>query len=412
MDLQINSGRIAAELNQLATFSDAPEPAVTRVVFTPVDLKAREYIKDLSKAARLDIREDAVGNLFARWAGTDANAPAVATGSHIDAIPHSGRYDGTVGVIAGLEAIRGLQASGFRPRRSIELLMFTSEEPTRFGIGCLGSRLLAGVLDASCGRVLRDKDGITVDEARTAAGFGGDLNAVRLNPGCYSAFVELHIEQGPLLERQNIAVGIVTSIAAPASLRISIEGEGGHAGAVLMPYRHDAFLAAAEIALAVEQAAKDTGAIDTVATCGVCQVFPGAVNSIPSRATLEIDVRDIERARRDDVLANIKSAVEEVATRRGVRIRQEIINADNPARCDAGILTALVEAANANRISYQEMVSRAYHDSLFMAQIVPTAMLFIPCRNGWSHRPDEYASVEDIARGATVLAHALAALSV
>ena len=291
------------------------------------------------------------------------------------------------------------------------MLIFTSEEPTRFGIGCLGSRLLAGLLDASSGRSLIDKEGITLDEARTRAGFAGNLNGVRLDSGHYSAFVELHIEQGPLLEQQNIAVGIVTSIAAPATLRVSIEGEGGHAGAVLMPDRHDAFLAGAEIALAVERAAKGTGAIDTVATCGVCHVFPGAVNSIPSRVALEIDVRDIERPRRDAVLESIKSAVEDVASRRGVQVRQETINADNPARCDAGVLMALAGAARANQVSHREMISRAYHDSLFMAQIVPTAMLFIPCRNGWSHRPDEYASVEDIATGTAVLARALAALS-
>ena len=402
---------IESELEQLATFSEAEPPVVTRVVFTDADLRARSYVKSLAQAAGLTIREDAAGNTFFRWTGMDPSLPAVATGSHIDAIPNAGRFDGTVGVLGGLEAIRALQASGFKPRRSIELVMFTAEEPTRFGVGCLGSRLLAGVLDASAGQHLRDKQDRTLDEVRTAAGFAGPLDSVRLAPGHYSAFVELHIEQGPLLEREGIPIGIVTGIAAPASLRIAIEGEGGHAGAVLMPDRHDAFLAAAEIALAAEAAAKNTGAIDTVATAGVCEVFPGAVNSVPSRATLMLDIRDIDGSRRDSVVRAVGRTCQETAARRGVTIRSETINADDPAICDPATVATLVKAAEKQTLPWRKMVSRAYHDSLFMSRLAPTAMLFIPCRNGYSHRPDEFASAEHIWQGVAVLAEALRLLS-
>src|SRR5579871_4372181 len=269
MKLEIDSGLLSAELQTLAGFSDAPAPAVTRIVFSEQDRRAREYVKGRCLAVDLRVREDAVGNTFARWEGSDPALPAVGTGSHIDAIPFSGMYDGTVGVLGGLEAIRALQRSGFRPRRSIELLMFTSEEPTRFGIGCLGSRLLSGSLDVETARRLEDRDGKTLEAVRREAGFGGSLEDIRLPPNYYEAFVELHIEQGPLLERQQIPLGVVTAIAAPATLRITIEGEGGHAGAVLMPDRRDAFTAAAEIALAVEAAAKGTGAIDSVGTCEI-----------------------------------------------------------------------------------------------------------------------------------------------
>lgn len=402
---------IEAELDQLATFSEAEPPVVTRVVFTEADLRARRYVKALALAANLTIREDAVGNTFFRWTGEDPSLPAVATGSHIDAIPNAGRFDGTVGVLGGLEAIRKLQASGFKPRRSIELVMFTAEEPTRFGVGCLGSRLLAGVLDASAGERLRDKQGRTLNEVRAAAGFTGSLDSVRLAKGHYSAFVELHIEQGPLLEREGIPIGVVTGIAAPASLRITIEGDGGHAGAVLMPDRHDAFLAAAEIALAAEAGAKNTGSIDTVATAGVCDVFPGAINSVPSRATLMLDIRDIDGLRRDSVIQAIDTAQREIAARRGVTIEVETINADDPASCDPRIVAALVEAAERQKLPWRKMVSRAYHDSLFMSRLAPTAMLFIPCRNGYSHRPDEFASPEHIAQGAAVLAETLRSLA-
>ncbi len=221
----------------------------------------------------------------------------------------------------------------------------------------------------------------------------------------------MHIEQGPLLEREGIPIGVVTGIAAPASLRINVEGEGGHAGAVLMPDRHDAFLAAAEIALAAEAAAKKTGSIDTVATAGVCEVFPGAVNSVPSRAMLMLDIRDIDGSRRDAVVSAIKRSCQETAARRGVRIETETINADDPAICDPRTVAALVEAAEKQKLPWRKMVSRAYHDSLFMSRLAPTAMLFIPCRNGYSHRPDEFASAEHIAQGARVLAETLRSLA-
>ncbi len=407
MKLRIEKERLAQELDQLGAISSEPPPVVTRIVFTEADLRARLFVKELCSEAGLNIREDAVGNTFARWIGSEPQLAAVGTGSHIDAIPNAGRFDGTVGVLGGLEAIRALQRSGFHPRRSIELLIFTSEEPTRFGLGCLGSRLLAGTMRTP----LTDSDGLSLDQVRHNAGFTGELASVPLARDYYSAFIELHIEQGPLLEREAIDVGIVTAIAAPATLRIEIEGEGGHAGAVLMPGRRDAFLAAAEIALAVEAAANASGAIDTVATTGVCDIFPRAVNSIPSRARMEIDVRDIDGARRDATLKLIKDAAREAAARRGVTVKQELLNADLPGACAPAVIAALEQACIAHGATHRLMISRAYHDSLFMSQIVPTAMLFIPCRGGVSHRPDEYSSPEAIARGALILAEALSQLS-
>jgi len=398
-------------IEELAAISDAAAPAVTRVVFTGTDLRARAFLTGLCVEAGLTVRADAVGNTFARWSGSDPGLPAVATGSHVDAIPNAGAYDGTVGVLGGLEAIRRLRRDGFTPRRSIELIIFTAEEPTRFGIGCLGSRLLSGTLDEPTAARLWDADGRSLDEVRTAAGFTGPLSSVRLEPGSYHAFVELHIEQGPLLEQQGLDIGAVIAIAAPASLRVRIGGSGGHAGAMLMPERHDALLAAAEIALAVERAALATGSIDTVATTGVCQVFPGAVNSVPSRATLEIDVRDVDGTRRDAVLTAIRQAADATAVRRGVTVTLEPINADPPAACAPDIVDTIIQACDRRGLRHQRMISRAYHDSLFMSRIAPTAMIFIPCRGGVSHRPDEYASPDQIARGVDVLADTLLELS-
>jgi ureidoglycolate amidohydrolase len=416
MNIAIDQERLTAEIDTLAAFSEAEAPAVTRIVFTPTDLKARAWMKARCEEAGLIVRQDAVGNTFARWAdsesfGSDSQAAAVGTGSHIDAIPNAGKYDGVVGVLGGLEAIRALQRAGFRPKHAIELLIFTSEEPTRFGIGCLGSRLLSGTLSADAARKLTDTDGATVEEVRRSAGFAGSLEEVQLRKGYYKAFVELHIEQGPILEREHKPLGVVEKIAAPASLRVTVEGSGGHAGGVLMSDRRDALCAAAELILALEHAARTSGAIDTVATVGMCDVFPGAVNSIPARVRFSVDVRDTDLGRRDGVIHALEQTCRETSNKRKVAIHSELLNADAPATCDPAIVAALGESCKVHGFDFLKMTSRAYHDSLFMSRIAPVAMLFIPCRNGYSHRPDEYASPEDIARGALVLAETLARLA-
>lgn len=407
----IASAAVQARLDQLATYSDAPAPAVTRILWSAADLQARRYIKQLCAALGLQVREDALGNLFARWQGTAPELPAVATGSHIDAIPNAGMYDGTVGVIGALAAIEALQQAGFTPHRAIEMLLFTAEEPTRFGIGCLGSRALAGVLTPPQLQQLADGAGTPLDTLRHAAGYTGDLAQVALPAGHYAAFVELHIEQGPLLERAGVPIGVVERIAAPSSLHITLTGEGGHAGAVLMPDRHDALLAAAEIALAVEQAALHSDSPDSVGTTGVLQIAPGAVNSIPAQARLEIDVRDTNLAARDQVLAAIEAATRTICQRRGVQYDYHVLNADPPALCAPELVAVVEQAAARLALPVQRMVSRAYHDTLFMARLCPVTMIFIPCRKGYSHRPDEYAAPEAIAQGVAVLAHTLATLS-
>jgi ureidoglycolate amidohydrolase len=408
---EVDIDRVMTELDALAGRSDAPAPAVTRVLYTDADIAARALIKDLCTEAGLAVREDPIGNTFARWEGLRPDRPAVGTGSHTDAIPHSGRFDGTVGVLGALEAIRALERSGFRPSRSIELLMFTSEEPTRFGIGCLGSRALCGSMSADQMAALRDSEGRGFEEVRRAAGFAGALTAVRLPEGYYSAFVELHIEQGPILEREGIPIGIVTAIAAPSAMRVTWEGEGGHAGAVLMPGRRDALCAAAEAVLAVEAAATAGGSPDTVATTGVCRVHPGAINSIPDRVTLEVDIRDIDLAARDRVIAAVRAAVDEIAARRRVRARVESLNADPPAAMAGAVVEAITAACAAIGLASRPMISRAYHDSLFMARVAPTGMIFIPCKGGISHRPEESSEPGEIKRGIEVLALALARLA-
>ena len=353
MQILIDAARLRSELDTLATFTHA-EPvahgtAVTRIVFSDDDLRARTWLKSIATEAGLSVREDAVGNTFFRWEGTEPQLAAVATGSHIDAIPPAGMYDGPVGVRGGLEAIRALQRSGVRPRRSIELVLLTSEEPTRFGIGCLGSRLISGTLDAARADGLRDvhspakddADRSTLAQVREAAGFKGSLADVRLSKGYYHGWVELHIEQGPLLEREGLPIGIVTSIAAPSGYRFTIGGFGGHAGALLMPDRKDALCAAAELILSLERHALATGAIDTVATVGTCEVYPGVVNGVPSKVVLQADVRDTDPVRREGVMQAVRKDCDGIRQRRGVTITEEQVNADAPTDCSPQIMKML-----------------------------------------------------------------------
>ncbi len=404
-------------IDELAAVSEAPAPVVTRVLFSDADLAARRLVVGWCREAGFTTRTDAAGNIFARWEGADPALPPVATGSHIDAIPNAGRYDGVVGVLGGLAAMEALQRSGLRPRRAVELIVFTAEEPTRFGLGCLGSRIMGGALDPAAADRLADGEGKTFAQWRSEAGFDGDLAGVRLEPGHYAAFVELHIEQGPVLEREGLDVAVVERIAAPAALRVRLTGEGGHAGAVLMPERHDALLAGAEIALAVEAAAKTSASPDAVGTTGVFRVGPGAINSVPAWAELEIDLRDTDLQSRETMRASVERAVAEVSGRRGITFEINTINADPPAVCDAGLIEKIcaqieeIRRSRRGRCSSRKLVSRAYHDTLFMARVCPATMIFIPCRGGVSHRPDEYASPEAIETGATVLAAALAELA-
>jgi ureidoglycolate amidohydrolase len=294
--------------------------------------------------------------------------------------------------------------------------MFTSEEPTRFGISCLGSRLMAGSEELA--RSLKetvDNQNVSFFDAADSAGYKmhpEELHNVFLKKDDYFAFVELHIEQGPILEKEGIKIGVVTAIAAPASIKVEFEGNGGHAGAVLMPARNDAGLAAAELALAVEKHVLESGSIDTVGTVGILQLHPGAINSIPSKSHVEIDVRDIDEKRRNNVIEKVHQSAIEISKNRGVLLSEfKIINQDPPALSDKSVISAMEFAAKQLNLEYKLMISRAYHDSLFMARISPMGMIFIPCYKGYSHKPEEYASPEDMANGVKVLALAMARLS-
>ncbi len=411
MTFEIDGARVSEELDALARYSDQPAPAVMRVLFTKTDLAGRAYVRGLAERAGLTVRVDPVGNAFYRLPGSEADAGVVGTGSHIDASPNAGKYDGTVGVLGGIAALAAIRKAGLVPRRSIEVIAFTSEEPTRFGIGCVGSRLMSGALKPEQVASLQDAEGRSFEEARAEAGFVGSLSDVRLADGYFAKFVELHVEQGPILEAQSTQIGVVTAIAAPSSYELKVRGEGGHAGAVLMNERRDALCAASELVLAIESAAREVGGLDTVATVGKLEVHPGAVNSIPAEVVMTLDLRDTDLVRRQTVFSAVLERVRAMSTVRGVEVAIRTINEDAPCVSDDAIVRAIETSCETLRLSHRRLVSRAYHDALFISRVAPTGMIFVPSKAGVSHRPDEYTSAEEIARGAAVLASTLYSLA-
>ena len=242
-DLRVLPEDIVKQIEELGSLSDTVPPSITRILYSENDVRAREYVKGLMTKAGLSVREDPIGNIYGRLEGEDPSLPAVVSGSHTDAIPQSGKYDGVLGVLGAIEALRALKESGVKLKRSVEALMFTSEEPTRFGLSCIGSRAMCGRLDQSTLDSLRDANGTSFLDACHSANYGKGLSTAQIleqsfiTKGGIHAFVELHIEQGPLLEADTLDIGVVTAIAAPASLEVSLHGNGGHAGALLMPFR-------------------------------------------------------------------------------------------------------------------------------------------------------------------------------
>ena len=417
--IRVDEQRLVDQLGHLARFSDDPNPAVTRILFTENDVLARKYIISLMKDAGLDVHFDAMGSIVGTWMpeGSDPTQAPVMTGSHCDAIPLAGSYDGTVGVLGGIEAVRALKSSGFVPNRPIQVIMFTSEEPTRFGLSCISSRAMAGALSPEQLARVKDSSGVGFMQAAHDAGYQPDgiqseADIIK-NVSTYSisSFVELHIEQGPELEASNVDVGVVTAIAAPSAFYVSFKGDGGHAGALLMPDRHDASLAAAELALEVEKAVLSTGSRDIVGTVGKWKISPGAINSVPRSAELEIDIRDPDPDRRSKVILRVKEAAEKIASRRGVEYTFKTLSLDPPAISSSRIVEIVESAASEYNLSSMRMISRAYHDSLFMAQISDMGMIFIPSKGGKSHRPDEFTAPHLIRQGVTVLAYTLGELA-
>jgi hydantoinase/carbamoylase family amidase len=403
---------IGDQLQQLARLNDDPEAGgITREVFTPTYMLANELVADLMRDAGLEVRVDAFGNLRGRWPGRDQSASAVLTGSHIDTTLNAGAYDGVLGVLGAIEALRALRAGDWEPDRSVEVIAFAGEEP-RFGSGCIGSRALTGSLTRAELDSMHDRHGVTIAGAMRGVGLDPDrVGEVRLDFDSVYAFVELHIEQASVLETAGVSIGAVTHIAAPHDLLVRITGAPAHAGATPMALRRDAFAGAAEAAVELERLARTSPSGSTVATIGVVNVQPGAINVIPGEVELQVDVRDVDLEARTAVVDGFVGALDEIAARRGLEVAVETITLDRPAICSPVVVEAVRGACEELGEPFLDVISGAYHDAMVLGAHVPMGMIFVPSVGGISHSPLELTSAEDIDRGVRVLAATLRRLA-
>ncbi len=404
--------RLEDWIERLAAFNADPAAGgVTREVYEPEYRKAGRYVTSLMEEAGLEVREDAFGNIYALWEGTDPRAPRVLTGSHFDTTLNAGKYDGSLGVLGAIDAVHRLRTAGMDPRRGIDVVAFAGEEP-RFGLGCIGSRAAVGELTRPDLDRLRDRNGTSLATALTGAGLDPDrLGEAQLEAELYSGFLELHIEQGATLETAGVPVGVVTHIAAPHDLRVLLHGAAMHAGATPMNLRRDALAGAAEAMVELERLAGTSPSGTTVATVGVLRARPGAINVIPGEVEIEVDVRDSDEAVRTQVVEDFLAAIGAIASRRGLELSHEVIARHAPAACDEPIVGAVRRACTDLGVDFLEMASGAYHDAMVLNSVMPTGMIFVPSVGGISHSPLEYTDPGDISRGVDVLARALAHLA-
>ena len=393
--------RLAADLRALEAFT-RPDRPYTRRAFSDEDRAARQWLAGQMAEAGLAPTIDAAGNQIGRRAGS-GSAPALMVGSHLDTVEAGGRFDGIAGVLAGLEVARCLAASGHRLTHPLEVVNFTCEEPSDFGLSTIGSRAMSGKLDAATAARLRDREGRTLAGAiDTVGGRGAELDAARRGPGDVARYLELHIEQSVSLDRAQIPVGLVTAIAAPSRYRVAVRGRQDHAGGTPMADRRDAAAAAAELVLLVERLAREAGR-GMVGTVGFLETRPNMINIVPGEADLLVDFRGIEPEAIAETLARFEAGTAEIAARRGVGIEWTSLMRDAPLTVAPDMVTAAEAAARAVGTPWRRVTSGASHDANHVARLCPIGLLFIPCRDGRSHCPEEWAEVEHLAIGTRVL---------
>ena len=387
--------------------------ALTRRYLTPAHKATLEKLEEWMAEAGMSARLDAAGSLIGRYEGTKENAPALVIGSHVDSVRNAGFYDGPLGVMLGISCVQTLHARKKRFPFAIEVVAFGDEEGSRFPSSMLCSNVFSGEVERDLRKVergsgkdetlLRDEAGVSLAEAMEA--FGLDLEKIgdaRRTPDEVFAYLEAHIEQGPVLETEGLPVGAVTGIAGQARVKVRIDGMAGHAGTTPMNLRHDALAAAAEAMLAIEARAKE-GPTGLVATVGVLQSGPGATNVIPGRAEFTIDIRAPEDAIRDKATADIEKALGDICKRRGVALGFEVVQTLAAAPCDPKLTSMLADGIVDLGIHPRLLQSGAGHDAMVMSRLCPTAMIFIRCEKGISHNPAENIDPADADVAARVM---------
>lgn len=400
--MSINLQRIRDLIQKLANISSVPNE-LTRLAFTQEDERAHDLIIDLCRQYDLSIKRDSIGNLFIRKVGKEDHLPVVAFGSHLDTVVNAGKFDGPLGVVAGLEILLQLCEQGMQTRYPLELIIFTCEESSRFNFATLGSKVMCDITNQEKLKQLRDKQGKSLAEAMAEVGMDFSLvNQAKRHAKEFKCFFELHIEQGPRLENEHKTIGVVSGIAAPIRGIVKIHGQADHSGATAMHYRHDALLGGAELALALEQAAIHAGH-STVATVGNLTAKPGVMNVVPGYCELLVDIRGTNAQARNSVLDVLQKEMEKTAKKRGLSVEFQLISQDNPILLDKEMIAQIKHATESLGYSYEIMPSGAGHDAMHMATLCPTGMIFVPSHLGISHNPLEFTEWQDIEAGVKVL---------
>ncbi|GAB0105192.1 Zn-dependent hydrolase [Nocardia sp. JMUB6875] len=403
--------RLMAMIEAIAELSDSPATdteaaGVTRLAWTPTERRAHDLVAGWYRDLGLRVWTDAVGNTLAELPGR--RAAALGTGSHLDSVPRGGRFDGIAGVVAGVEVARLLVENAVPLEHSVRFVAFTAEEGARFGQACLGSKAVAGLLDESALTTLRDADGVSVAQAMRQVGLDPTrLAEARWSARDWVAFLELHVEQGSVLESAGIPVGVVDLVSGSTRLALEVHGRATHSGSTPMALRADALAATAEIVLLAESIATDARHRGTRATVGVLRVEPGSLTTIPGRTSFTLDIRDVDSDRQRATINEILSRATEICDRRGVALTARPIGDSSPVVLPIRLRRAVARACADAGLPYRVLNSGASHDCQMVNRVVPAALLFVPSRGGLSHVPEEWTEPDDLAVGTRVLLHAL-----
>ena len=399
----IHAGRLNDNLQVLGRIGKIGSTGVSRLAHSPEDKEAVLHVKKYMDQIGLKTEIDQFGNLIGRMDGVANDSPALVIGSHIDSQPYGGRYDGALGVIGAIEVLETLRDKGIKPEIPIVIYAFADEEGSRFNKGLFGVRGMLGKLEE--GELERsDKNGMTRREALIE--FGCDPSKFQeslIDPSTIAAFLELHIEQGPVLEAKDEPVGIVTGISGPLWLTVEMEGLAGHAGSVPMPMRQDALVGAAKVIVKLNELAQEVPEAPTVSTVGSLQVFPDSRNIIPEKVTFTVDLRDIDESRRDQIEQVLLQELEKIAVEHSLSYKVSEDTRNEPRFCNENIMQIMREESAEMNLTPPELMSGPFHDSLEMSYVCDYGMIFVRSKDGISHNPKEYSSPEDIALGVELL---------
>jgi N-carbamoyl-L-amino-acid hydrolase len=399
----LNIARFTEDFCVIAQCGILNNGGVTRLAFSKEDQEARNYLIAAMRQAQLQVSIDPVGNIRGLRPGTNKNLAPVIIGSHLDSVPHGGHYDGVVGVLGALEIVRAFNDNGVETLRSIEVINFAAEESSRFAMATIGSKAITGKLNITDLENLKDKAGNSLYQILKKSGYNvDDLAPAVLAKDAVHAYLELHIEQGPILENEQCDVGIVTAIAAPSRFHVHIGGRSDHSGNTPMSMRRDALAGAAQMVLAVEALAQDLGG-DMVATVGELTVHHGAMNVIPGDVEFSIDLRDTNWEHKTAAVTQLKQTMQTIANNRMLQLNMETICDDSPVMLDANIANLISDEARQLQLNAKFMPSGAGHDAMHFAAIAPTGLIFIPSIGGISHNIEEKTSIESIHNGIKLL---------